>query len=597
MRRLLFLAVWCGFTNVAFAFVDNPKLWTKGMLFQKNAGSNAYYLYVHPSGQFVWIKDEGYNSLVSVIGTWKRHPLNAGLKFDAELMYKTQFLKYPLRVREKGLFQISNDKKIFDNAGDKALQYLLPQIEAAMSQPQRDYDYYSIRDIGVNDFKFSWDQQTALEKDGFEVIKKLRGAEYNAQSRANTLYSEAHSEISKYAQTAPEAFAMGKKLSKGLTSDSVKLRAFCDWMEVNVKYDAEASELNNKDHSPEFTFINKYGLCLDYARLLNVFCASANIPCINVKGHPLYTTDGKQDPGGDAYHAWNYVKVNGVWLAVDPTWYNKRQGRNDFMIPLSAYQYDHLPDKEFVLANPYGPQTIAELFKCPVVKQYNSDILYLGKYEKVVKVDGKTLDVVLYATKEVQLDLHIDSVETNHHMMTFTMRFGSYVSKEYHREQDKGAKHHTYTLKRGMNVLHIPLVSPLAEYTLMNDEFEMAFWAFPKNKGMEALEKLTDYTDSTWYVSRVYEAFGEWLSGEATNFLDVSEAIQHHPNWELVKQEYHNQPMDYYVTREKGERVAYFEFTKIKVGGNNPKIRVVIDDNGRARTPPKMVLGYNRFEW
>ena len=119
-----------------------------------------------------------------------------------------------------------------------------------MTQPQRDYDFYSIRDIGVNDFKFSWDQQQALEKDGFEVIKKLRSAEYSAQSRANALYSEAHSEISKFSQTAPEAFAMGKKLSKGLSTDSAKLRAFCDWLEVNVKYDDEASQLNNKDHSP-----------------------------------------------------------------------------------------------------------------------------------------------------------------------------------------------------------------------------------------------------------------------------------------------------------------------------------------------------------
>jgi hypothetical protein len=125
----------------------------------------------------------------------------------------------------------------------------------------------------------------------------------------------------------------------------------------------------------------------------------------------------------------------------------------------------------------------------------------------------------------------------------------------------------------------------------------MAFWAFPKEKAMEALKKLTDYRDSTWYVSQVYKAFGEWLSGDTTNFLDVKGAARNHPNWDLVRQDYHNQPMDYYVTREKGERVAYFQFTEIKVGGYNPKIRVVIDDNGRVLSPPKMVLGYNRFEW
>jgi hypothetical protein len=65
----------------------------------------------------------------------------------------------------------------------------------------------------------------------------------------------------------------------------------------------------------------------------------------------------------------------------------------------------------------------------------------------------------------------------------------------------------------------------------------------------------------------------------------------------LVKQDYHNQAMEYYTIREKGMRVAYFEFTQIKIGGYHPKIRVVIDDNERALTAPRMVLGYNRFEW
>lgn len=573
----------------ACAFNTNPKSWNNGMLYEKSTKESIIYLYIHPTGDFIWIKDVPYLDIISIKGQWKRNPMSGLLKFFSQDLGRTVYLKDPLEVRPQGLFKRTANTAIFQPAGEQGLRYMLPQIQESYTfPPHRDYHFHSIQDIGVKQGSFPWSQEAALDGDAFEVVKKLRQKEYSAQQWASAKYQEDRGNRVKWSTQYSQAFAAGRKLFSGYDSDSTKLRAMCNWIEKNINYDAKGSQENNKDHSPEFTFDAGYGLCLDMARLLNVFCESQGIPAIQVSGYPLYVTDGKQDPGSDSYHAWNHVRVNGTWWAFDPTWYSPSEPHEHFMVPLAAYQYEHLPESAEALANPYGPASREQLKQCPVVHQSNMNIIYLSSWEKVVRVEGDYLDVVLYATKDLSLDLHVDSLDGSFFFQRFTLSFGSISPESV--ERKKGKRHQMFHLKRGVNHIHLPMQAKKAVYTLINDEFELAFWAYRASAQEQVFHELAACRDSSQYYAQAYHSFGRWLFQNNQDFFQMTKQEKQHPNWSLIKADYHNQPMVCQVLREKENLVAYYTFTDYTIGRKVPRIKVVMDKDWKCLSQPAMVL-------
>jgi transglutaminase-like putative cysteine protease len=573
----------------AFAFNTNPKSWSNGMLYEKSTKESIIYLYINPTGEFIWIKDEPYLGIISIKGQWKRNPMSGLLKFFSQDLGRTVYLKDPLEVRPQGLFKRTANTAIFQPAGEQGLRYMLPQIlESYTFPPHRDYNFHSIQDIGVKQGSFPWSQEAALDGDAFEVIKKLRQKEYSAQQWASSKYQGDRGNRIKWSTQYSQAFAAGRKLFSGYDSDSAKLRAMCNWIDKKIEYDAEGSQENNKEHSPEFTFVAGYGLCLDMARLLNVFCESQGIPSIQVSGYPLGVSDGKQDPGSDSYHAWNHVRVNGTWWAFDPTWYSPSEPHEHFMVSLAAYQYEHLPESAEALANPYGPSNREQLKQCPVVRQSNMDVIYLSSWEKVVRVDGDYVEVVLYATKDLHLDLHVDSLDNSMVYNSFTLTFGCRGVESI--EDKKGKRHQTFQLKRGVNRLQIPLVADQAEYTLINDHFELALWAYRASAHEKLFWQWSECSDTTQYYARAYQYLGQWLFQNNQDFFQMTKQEKQHPNWDLIKKEYHNQRMIGHVSREREKLVAYYSFTPYTIGRKVPMIKVVMDKDWNCLTQPAMVL-------
>jgi hypothetical protein len=357
-------------------------------------------------------------------------------------------------------------------------------------------------------------------------------------------------------------------------------------MDEQLKYDLAGSRKNNPDHSPEVIYSLKYGLCLDYARLLNVFCESVGIPCFDIAGYPADTQDGKSDAGKDSYHAWNYVKVNGQWLAVDPTWYNKKKPNEHFLIPLAAYQYEHVPDKDVETANPFAPRFRDEIMSCPVVKQRNMQLVYLGQHETTVESTQGDVRVCIYAQSPQVLYLHVDSLNTTYHMHTFTITFGG---GPQFLEDRKGKRHQTYRLQKGVNWITIPLVASVAKYTLINDDFEWSVNAYRSNQKANAFKRLTQFNDSLWCVSQAYQLLENWLAGKEIP-MEMTENEKKHPNWNFIRQDYHNQEMDYSVRWQGDHLMAIFEFTSYTIGGKSPIIKMEINDKGKTLTPAKMIL-------
>jgi len=108
-------------------------------------------------------------------------------------------------------------------------------------------------------------------------------------------------------------------VSDALTGlDDAKLLSGCsdelyEYVINNIEYDSDKVYNLMYDYLPDIekTYLEKTGICYDYASLFAAMLRSIDIPAKLVKGY------SKQDP--TVYHAWNEVFINGKWIIVDTT--------------------------------------------------------------------------------------------------------------------------------------------------------------------------------------------------------------------------------------------------------------------------------------
>ncbi|MBR3696806.1 MAG: hypothetical protein IKM97_00810 [Clostridia bacterium] len=95
-------------------------------------------------------------------------------------------------------------------------------------------------------------------------------------------------------------------------SDYEKIKRIHDYVIENTEYDQSIEREN---------IYNIYGIlmqhnavCEGYSKAMKYLLDGANIPCIVVCGI------GKNSNGDSESHAWNYVKIDDLWYAIDSTW-------------------------------------------------------------------------------------------------------------------------------------------------------------------------------------------------------------------------------------------------------------------------------------
>lgn len=108
-----------------------------------------------------------------------------------------------------------------------------------------------------------------------------------------------------YSETAQE-------LVETFTTEKEKCRAIFRWISNNIKYDWNVLNDYKKDRfDPLIVYKTKKAVCGGYSSLFQAMCEEAKITCLYVSGEVL--------PSGDS-HAWNIVKLDGVWYIMDVTW-------------------------------------------------------------------------------------------------------------------------------------------------------------------------------------------------------------------------------------------------------------------------------------
>lgn len=161
--------------------------------------------------------------------------------------------------------------------------------------------------------------------------------------------------------------------------DSIKLRASVIWISENIAYDIK-SFIDEDPKASELGYVikNKKAVCGGYAKLLKYFCDAFNIECEVVEGFGRGTRkDVVFNPSPvKPNHAWNAVKINGIWKLIDPTWISGYVDDTDennmiYRKKFNEVYYFTSPDR-FVL-NHFPKQTQFQYLESPIkAKQFRN---------------------------------------------------------------------------------------------------------------------------------------------------------------------------------------------------------------------------------
>ena len=147
---------------------------------------------------------------------------------------------------------------------------------------------------------------------------KFRGEEYRVKIGAADNESYLSADFSTEAQV-DAAIAEIENVKHQVASEAMKyenvrdrIKYVHDFLVNHCEYDKQ--DVNGNNHNVYGTLTSGICVCEGYARAFKYILDEMNIPCIMVCG------TGINSSGQTESHAWNYVKVDGQWYAVDTTW-------------------------------------------------------------------------------------------------------------------------------------------------------------------------------------------------------------------------------------------------------------------------------------
>ena len=126
-------------------------------------------------------------------------------------------------------------------------------------------------------------------------------------------------------------------------SDIEKERAVYEWLTSNCKYDYRHYDVPNNAPRESYeaigTILSRKAVCLGFANAFQLFMDILDIECITVVGAAF---DSEED------HAWNMVRIDGIWYCVDTTWdlgmppeYFNYFNRSSDYFAVTSHQWDY----------------------------------------------------------------------------------------------------------------------------------------------------------------------------------------------------------------------------------------------------------------
>lgn len=230
--------------------------------------------------------------------------------------------------------------------------------------------------------------------------------------------------VDAYALSIPKSEAtsverLATALEKGARTDREKARVIYRWITKNISYDTHAFFSGNLgDMRANNVLKTMKGVCDGYAQLFEALAQSMGLEAErivgNSKGYGYVVGSRIQGP---ANHAWNDVKIDGVWQLVDCTWgagnidakknFVERFSDYYFLTPPDQFVYDHLPDdpeKQF-LSPPVSKESYENLVNVEPIF-FLCGLRLVSHREGIIRAN-KRLDIVVNAPANVMLLLQL----------------------------------------------------------------------------------------------------------------------------------------------------------------------------------------------
>lgn len=157
-------------------------------------------------------------------------------------------------------------------------------------------------------------------------------------------------------------YQLADYLKFGMKDDHSKARAAFRWIVEKITYDtaglaeSKINPLAKLDTSPENVLKIRKTICAGYSKLFCELGKAMDLECRYVRGYAR-KPDLKlpKNPNDDEGHAWNAVKLDGVWHLLDCTWGDKstdvkteKENKVDefyFLTPPSQMIFNHFPEQ------------------------------------------------------------------------------------------------------------------------------------------------------------------------------------------------------------------------------------------------------------
>ena len=121
-------------------------------------------------------------------------------------------------------------------------------------------------------------------------------------------------------------------------SQKEKVKALHDYLVLNTMYDRAAEgKITSSPHFAKQVIFEGSGVCDGYSEAFKILMNAAGIECKEIYGDTPY-----------GRHAWNQVKIDGIWYNIDVTWDDPDDGSrisyDYFCISDENFLKDHQPD-------------------------------------------------------------------------------------------------------------------------------------------------------------------------------------------------------------------------------------------------------------
>ena len=217
------------------------------------------------------------------------------------------------------------------------------------------YDNYSYNNAYYDSYNFTDSNSRDTSYDNFASDNKLVHISVDSSEEMYHAVEDGFTPVCIAGSRAETIYNKAKAVLRNIIANDMTdyEKALCiyDWIAVNTMYNRnyayydDATIMQNPQFYLEGIFWNdnlRIGVCDAFSKAYSLLCNMEGIECIKISGEAIVNPQTTQRGG----HAWNKVKVDGNYYAVDITW-------TEFTANLNSTTYEMLEHKYFLVSDSY----------------------------------------------------------------------------------------------------------------------------------------------------------------------------------------------------------------------------------------------------